>query len=222
MAHALPYPLAKSKHHRQRKPGDAMPTIVTEANRKLTYRRRVRLTKAEEKSLQAFLTALEDHAKRGHGPESFKDTIECARTGAEYLGRGVFKSAYALPGGRWVVKVPRTRDFMSNLKDAGVEADMYNAATPELRQHLANTRRSPRPWATVQERAPRTVQKVKDTGTPDERRSIGTKYNEFVDMLSKQFKFAGDLHEQNIAVREDGTLCAIDFALVHNVAGRKF
>lgn len=199
-----------------------MPTIVTEANRKLTYRRRVRLSKAEEKSLQTFLAALEDHGKRGHGAESFKDTIECARTGAEYLGRGVFKLAFGLPGGRWVVKVPRTRDFTSNLKDAGVEADMYNAATPELRPHLANTRRSPRPWATLQERAPRTVQKVKDTGTREERASICTKYADFVGMLSKDFNFAGDLHEGNIAVREDGTLCAIDFALVHNVAGRKF
>lgn len=199
-----------------------MPTIVSPEARKLTYRRRVRLTKAEEVALEKFLTALEDHAKRGHGPESFKDTIECARTGAEYLGRGVFKLAFALPGGRWVVKVPRVRDFLHNTKDAGVEADMYNAASPELRPHLANTRRSPKPWATIQERAPRTVQKVKDSGTREERTSITTKYHEFVGMLQKDFNFAGDLHEANIAVREDGSLCAIDFALVHNVGGKHF
>jgi hypothetical protein len=191
-----------------------MPTVPKAEDRKLTFRRRVRLDKQEEKALARFLVLLEEQAKAGAAPDTLKGTFKLAETGVRYLGGGCYKVAFALPGDRYVIKVPRGRNFATDLKNAGIEAEMYDRASVELRPHLATTRKSPKPYATLQEMAAATVGKILDDRTHPAHGTIRKQWQEFVDKMVKEFKLAGrDLHQENIAVRSDGSLCVIDFAL---------
>lgn len=191
-----------------------MPTYVADADRKLTFRRRVRLSKQEMVALEGFFATLEKKMARGHRAADLKDNLDLAKLGIFYLGSGVFKTAFSLPGNRYVVKVPNGN--LADLKAAAVEGEMYDKATPELRQHLATTRVSPKPYATLQEMAPATVGgAVKKAGFGTaEARTIEANYNAFIKMLRDQFGIRDrDLHQANVAIRSDGSLCVIDFAL---------
>jgi hypothetical protein len=192
-----------------------MPTIVAPQDRKLAFRRRVRLNKAETAALNAFLDLYES-AEAVLGMRDAKELKghDKLPEGVKYLGSGVDKSAFALPGGRYVVKVParfaRRKDADWVSRQITKEARIYTSASEELKSVLAMAREE-RGYCTVQERAKGTLWEV----TQAERdRDVRAKLAAGADRcrtLARELRI-GDLHEMNIAVRFDGSVCIIDYS----------
>lgn len=196
-----------------------MPTVVLPENRKLAFRKRIRLNKQEAAALEAFLDEYEEGMRSGRIGDCKTEFNYPSTPGVTYLGSGVDKTAYALPGKRYVVKVPRnsgwgrgafmTADWMEYVQTRLLsEVRIYNR-TPEESRHVLAQVRQERAYATLQERAVATVwdyrpktqaAREKMWASKEEAESIGYDLG------------IGDLHEQNLAVRADGTVCIIDFS----------
>jgi hypothetical protein len=192
-----------------------MPTIVADADRKLAYRRRVRLNKTETAALAAFLDWYET-VEVTLGLRDAKDLKghDKLPEGMKYLGSGVDKSAFALPGGRYVVKVPRNirkrQDAEWVARQITKEARIYTTASEELKSVLAMAREE-RGYCTVQERAKGTLWDVTQATADRAERSRLAQEADKCRTLARELNI-GDLHEQNIAVRADGSVCIIDYS----------
>ena len=198
-----------------------MPTIVSTADRKLAFRRRIRLNKVEEKAVAEFCKLVEERAKAGRISEAkeLKGSQTVAALGIKYLGSGCFKSAFSLPGDRYVIKVPNCLHRMADnperfqrfvAKNITPETLTYTGATPENREILAAVRLADCGWATLQERAETTVDKFLEKESDDERRSTVRRNQEAVRSRGLAMGLE-DLHGQNLAVRKDLSVCIIDY-----------
>lgn len=194
-----------------------MPTIVSAADRKLSFRKRVRLTKAETANVDKFLARLERVAADGDVEEtsSLKNAEWVTDMGFKYLGAGIDKTAFLIPGGRYVVKVARwASNILDGYDDCGQvsqEAAMYSRATPAVRECLAVTR-AVRPWAAIQEAVEDTVGNMLSK-SPERWDEVNKAYRELRDKLSSLTGGDEDLHQGNIGIRSDGSAVCIDFAL---------
>lgn len=191
-----------------------MPTIVAPENRKLAFRRRVRLNKVETAALNAFLDLYERAERDGYEQARELKDHDAFPEGMKYLGSGVDKSAFALPGGRYVVKVPsrlaRRWDVSWVKRQITKEARIYTSAPEEVREVLAMVREE-RGYATIQERAKTTLwDALCNASTREERGRLQTEADK-CRCLAHKLRI-GDLHDMNLAVRADGSVCVIDFS----------
>ena len=198
-----------------------MPTIVSTADRKLAFRRRIRLNKAEQNAVAEFCKLIEERVKAGRLEQAkeLKGSQTVAALGIKYLGSGVFKSAFSLPGGRYVIKVPVCLDRMAKnperfaryvAKNLTPESVTYTQATPEDREILAAVRMADCGWATLQERAETTVGDFLGTEVDEEKCDAVREAQERVRSRGLAMGLE-DLHPGNLAVRKDLSVCIIDY-----------